>query len=78
MLYNQIKVGDIAYYVFCEFDGSGIFKGQITECHADHVILLSENVSYWIDKEDVSESLAFSEENANALLRKLQKGGLVL
>ena len=64
---KKYKVGQILYYVVCDFDSAEIIKGVIETVEDDHIILAKDGITYWLDEcDDIFES----EEAVACLKRK--------
>ena len=56
---KKYKVGQILYYVVCDFDSAEIIKGVIETVEDDHIILAKDGITYWLDEcDDIFESEA--------------------
>lgn len=47
---KKYKVGQILYYVVCDFDSAEIIKGVIETVEDDHIILAKDGITYWLDE----------------------------
>lgn len=47
---KKYKVGQILYYVVCDFDSAEIIKGVIKTVEDDHIILAKDGITYWLDR----------------------------
>ncbi len=63
------KINDILFYAISDFDGEAIKKGVVAEKDDDHIILLADGVSYWLE-EDEEHQLFKSFEEAQSFLNK--------
>lgn len=64
---KKYKVGQILYYVVCDFDSAEIIKGVIETVEDDHIILAKDGITYWLDEcDDIFEL----EEEAVACLKR--------
>lgn len=64
---KKYKVGQILYYVVCDFDSAEVIKGVIETVEDDHIILVVDGITYWLDEgDDIFES----EKEAGACLKK--------
>ena len=68
------KIGDKVFYVYVEFDGSGIVEGIVTEVQEDHLIMTDKDgINYWL--EDGFNEFFSTKEQAETYYTKKRKEG---